>query len=62
MKRFVLRIIEAGDENRDVKKMKAPSTLYWYDNNYLVFGRQYVKDNNGGGRSKVFGVTKYTIK
>ena len=55
-------MIEAGDENRDVKKMKAPSTLYWYDNNYLVFGRQYVKDNNGGGRSKVFGVTKYTIK
>ncbi len=55
-------MIEAGDDNRDVKKMKAPTTLYWYDNNYLVFGRQYVKDTNGGGRSKVFGVTKYTIK
>lgn len=55
-------IIEAGDNSKDVKKMKASSTLYWYGNNYLVFGRQYVADKDGGNRKRVFGVTKYTIK
>lgn len=54
-------IIEAGDENLNVKKMKAPTTSYWYDNNYIVYGQQYVKDKTGGNRRKVFGITKYTI-
>ncbi len=55
-------IIEAGDENVDVKKMKMPSTCHWYDNNYVVYGQQYVKDKSGGNRRKVFGITKYTIQ
>lgn len=55
-------MIQTGDDNEDVKKMKSSTVLHWWDNNFIVFGRQYIKNKDTGDRRKVFGITKYTLK
>lgn len=55
-------MIQTGDDSENVKKMKQSTVLHWWNNNFIVFGRQYIKSKESGDRRKVFGVTKYTLK
>ena len=55
-------MIETDNEDEDVKKMRYSGTLHWYGKNFIVYGRQIIKNHNTGERRKVFSITKYTIK
>jgi len=55
-------MIETDNEDEDVKKMRYSGTLHWYGKNFIVYGRQVIKNHNTGERRKVFSITKYTIK
>jgi len=49
-------------DDEDVKKMRYSDSQHWYGDNFLVYGKQVVKNSKTGERRKVFAVTKYTIK
>lgn len=55
-------MIETGNDEEDVKKMRYSNSQYWYGDNFLVYGTQVVKNSKTGERRKVFAITKYTIK
>ena len=55
-------MIETDNEDEDIKKMRYSGTLHWYDKNFIVYGRQIIKNHSTGERRKVFSITKYTIK
>ena len=54
--------IETDNDDEDVKKMRYSDSQHWYGDNFLVYGKQVVKNSKTGERRKVFAVTKYTIK
>lgn len=53
--------LETDNEEEKVKKSYS-TNLQWYDNNFLVYGNQTVKNRQTGENRKVFAITKYTIK
>ncbi len=55
-------LIETDNEDEDIKKMKYSETLHWYGKNFIVYGRQTIKNHTTGERRRVFSITKYTIK
>lgn len=55
-------MIETGNDEEDVKKMRYSNSQYWYGDNFLVYGTQVVKNSKTGERRKVFAITKYTIR
>lgn len=55
-------MIETGNDEEDVKKMRYSNSQYWYGDSFLVYGTQVVKNSKTGERRKVFAITKYTIK
>lgn len=55
-------MIETGNDEEDVKKMRYSNSQYWYGDNFLVYGTQVVRNSKTGERRKVFAITKYTIK
>lgn len=54
--------IETDEEQEEVKKARTTNSQHWYDENFLVYGYQIVKDNKTGERRRVFYTQKYTIK
>lgn len=59
LKDRAVEVIETDDENEVVKK-NTSNTEFWYDNNFVIFGKQTVSTKSD--RRKVFFVNKYTIK
>ncbi len=53
-------MIEATDENEDVKKTRTARCEHWYDNSFIVIGTQIVK--KAGDRIKLTYLNKYSIK
>ena len=54
--------LETDDADETVKKVRNSNSLHWYDDNFIVYGTQIVKNKETGERRKVFSITKYTIK
>ena len=54
--------LETADADETVKKVSSSNSLHWYDDNFIVYGTQVVKNKETGERRKVFSITKYTIK
>ena len=54
--------LETADADETVKKVSSSNSLHWYDDNFIVYGTQIVKNKETGERRKVFSITKYTIK
>lgn len=55
-----VEVIETDDENEVVKK-NSSKTLFWFDNNFLIFGEQTVTNREKNERRKVVFVNKYTV-
>ena len=55
-------LMETDNEEEDVKKVRDSGTLHWYDENFILYSTQVVKNRDTGDRRKVFSITKYTIK
>ena len=55
-------MIETGNDEEDVKKMRYSNSQYWYGDNFLVYETQVVKNSKTVETRKVFAITKYTIK
>jgi hypothetical protein len=53
--------LETDSEDDKVKKSNS-TNLPWYDNNFLVYGNQTVRNQQTGESRKVFAITKYTLK
>ena len=54
--------LETADADETIKKVSSSNSLHWYDDNFIVYGTQIVKNKETGERRKVFSITKYTIK
>lgn len=55
-------VMETGDEDEDVRKVRDTETAYWHGDNFLVYGTQIVKNNATGDRRKVIFINKYSIE
>jgi len=55
-------LLETDDDREDVKKAGLTNTLHWYDNNFMVFGNQVVKNHATGERRRVIYINKYTME
>lgn len=53
--------LETTDTDEKVRKADSNND-YWYDNNFVVYGTEIVKNQRTGDRRKVFAITKYTVK
>lgn len=54
--------IDTDKENEKIKRPKPANSQHWFDNHFLVYGTQIVKNTDTGDRRKVVYVNKYTIK
>lgn len=53
---------ETDKEDEEVKKSKNSGTQHWFDDNFVVYATQVVKNPATKERRRVFAVTKYTIR
>lgn len=61
LKERTKEVLDTDNEDEDVKKASYTDIEHWYDNNFMVYGYQVVKNKTNGDRRRVFYINKYSI-